>query len=48
MSAKYSIGQFSVGYGETLHAPATRMGGGDSNCSSYNTMKTMVIQSVLL
>ena len=26
-AANYSIGQVSVGYGETLHAPATRMGG---------------------
>lgn len=26
-SANYSLGQFSIGYGETLHAPATRMGG---------------------
>jgi hypothetical protein len=26
-AANYSMGQFSVGYGETLHAPATRMGG---------------------
>ena len=34
MSANYSIGSISVGYGETKHAPAQRMVA-DVNC--YNT-----------
>ena len=30
LSANYSIGSFSVGYGETIHAPAQALGVGDS------------------
>ena len=33
-SAKYSMGQFSVGYGETLHAPAQEWCWCDSYCSN--------------
>ena len=35
-SAKYSLGQFSVGYGETLHAPATRMGGATATAATQH------------
>ena len=35
-SANYSIGQVSVGYGETLHAPATRMGGAKATAATQH------------
>ena len=35
-SANYSMGQFSVGYGETLHAPATRMGGATATAATQH------------
>ncbi len=35
-SAKYSLGQFSIGYGETLHAPATRMGGATATAATQH------------
>ena len=46
LAANYSIGQLSVGYGETLHAPAQRMNT-HQQLQNNNTMKTMLFQSVL-
>ena len=42
-SAKYSLGQFSIGYGETLHAPAQRMENLATATASNTTLRKRCI-----
>ena len=46
LAANFNVGQFSVGYGETRHAPAQQMGGSAAQ-TKLTTMLTKVTVSVL-